>query len=67
MVAAFMAAANTGVTKTPIGSTLVVSEMAGFRLLPTTLIATVIAFMLTSEVGLIHSQRERDVVGEDAE
>ena len=37
MIAAFMAAANTGVTKTPLGSTLVVSEMAGFRLLPTTL------------------------------
>jgi H+/Cl- antiporter ClcA len=67
MVAAFMASANAGVTKTPIGSTLVVSEMAGFRLLPTTLIATMVAFMLTSEVGLIHTQRERDVVGEEAE
>src|SRR3954463_2576073 len=65
MIAAFMAAANTGVTKTPLGSTLVVSEMAGFRLLPTTLLATVTAFILTSEVGLIHTQRERDIVGED--
>ena len=67
MVAAFMAASNTGVTKTPLGSTLVVSEMAGFRLLPTTLLASVVAFVLTSEVGLIHTQRERDVVGEDAQ
>jgi len=66
MVAAVMAAANTGVTKTPIGSTLVVSEMAGFQLLPTTLIATVVSFVLTSEVGLIHTQRERDVVGGEA-
>jgi H+/Cl- antiporter ClcA len=66
MVAALMAAANTGVTKTPIGSTLVVSEMAGFQLLPTTLIATVVTFVLTSEVGLIHTQRERDVVGGEA-
>ncbi len=66
MVAAFMAAANTGVTKTPLGSTLVVSEMAGFRLLPTTLIAGVVAFVATSEIGLIHTQRERDVVGGDA-
>jgi H+/Cl- antiporter ClcA len=66
MVAAFMAAANTGVTKTPLGSTLVVTEMAGFQLLPTTLIAVIVSFVLTSEVGLIHSQRERDVVGEDA-
>ena len=67
MVAAFMASANAGVTKTPLGSTLVVSEMAGFRLLPTTLIATVVAYVLTSEVGLIHTQRERDIVGEAAE
>jgi H+/Cl- antiporter ClcA len=67
MVAAFMASANAGVTKTPLGSTLVVSEMAGFKLLPTTLIATVVAYVLTSEVGLIHTQRERDIVGEAAE
>jgi H+/Cl- antiporter ClcA len=67
MIAAFMAAANTGVTKTPLGSTLVVTEMAGIQLLPTTLIAVIVSFALTSEVGLIHSQRERDVVGEDGE
>ena len=65
MIAAFMAAANTGVTKTPLGSTLVVSEMAGFRLLPTTLLATMVSFVLTSEVGLIHTQRERDTVGDE--
>ncbi len=65
MVAAFMAAANTGVTKTPLGSTLVVSTMAGFRLVPTTLIAAIVAFVATSEIGLIHTQRERDVVGGD--
>jgi H+/Cl- antiporter ClcA len=65
MIAAFMAAANTGVTKTPLGSTLVVSEMAGFRLLPTTLLATMVSFVLTSEVGLIHTQRERDAVGDE--
>jgi H+/Cl- antiporter ClcA len=67
LVAAFMASANAGVTKTPIGSTLVVTEMAGFRLLPTTLLATMVSFLLTSEVGLIHTQRERDAVGEPAE
>ena len=66
MIAGFMASTNVGVTKTPIGSTLVVSEMAGFRLLPTTLLATFVAYILTSEVGLIHTQRERDVVGEEA-
>lgn len=63
MVAALMAAGNAGVTKTPLGSTLVVSGMAGMRVLPTTLLATVVTFVLTSEVGLIHSQRERDPIG----
>jgi hypothetical protein len=29
------------------------------RLLPTTLLAALVALMLTSSVGLIHSQRER--------
>jgi hypothetical protein len=33
--------------------------MGGIHLLPTTLLAAVIALLLTSEVGLIHSQRER--------
>ena len=65
MVTAFMAATNAGVTKTPIGSTRVVTEMSGIRLLPTTLLATMIAFILTSEVGLIHTQRERETIGED--
>ena len=63
--AAVMAAANVGVTKTLLGSTLVVTEMGGLRLLPTTLLAATIAFILTSEVGLIHSQRERTPREED--
>jgi H+/Cl- antiporter ClcA len=60
LCAALMAAANVGVTKTLLGSTLVVTEMGGFQLLPTTLIAALVSFFLTSEVGLIHSQRERE-------
>ncbi len=59
MCAALMVAANVGVTKTLLGSTLIVTEMGGIHLLPTTLVAATIAFMLTSEVGLIHTQRER--------
>jgi H+/Cl- antiporter ClcA len=62
MMAAFMAATNVGVTKTPLGSTLVVSEMAGLRVLPTTLLAAVTALLLTSQVGLIHTQRSREGV-----
>jgi len=57
--AALMAAANVGVTKTLLGSTLVITEMGGIRLLPTTLLAATIAFLLTSQTGLIESQRER--------
>jgi chloride channel protein, CIC family len=60
IVAALMAAINTGVTKTPIGSTIVVTEMAGLRVLPTTLIACIITLLLTSEIGLIETQQRRD-------
>jgi len=62
---ALMAAANVGVTKTPIGSTLVVTEMAGMRLLPSTLLASVVSLFLTSRVAMIETQRERE--GEFAE
>jgi H+/Cl- antiporter ClcA len=60
LMAALMAAVNVGVTKTPIGSTIVVSEMAGLRLFPTTLIAALVAMVLTSPISLISSQRERE-------
>lgn len=60
LMACLMVAINVGVTKTTIGSTLVVTEMAGLHLFPMTLIAAVVALLLTSEVGLIHSQRERE-------
>jgi H+/Cl- antiporter ClcA len=66
LMAALMAAANCGVTKTPLGSTLVVAEMAGLRLLPPVLIASMVSLVLTSEVALIHSQREREAPGERA-
>ena len=61
LMAALMVAINTGVTKTPLGSTLVVTEMAGLPLLPTTIVAAIVSLLLTSEVGLIHSQRRRSV------
>jgi H+/Cl- antiporter ClcA len=59
LMAALMVACNVGVTKTPLGSVLVVTEMAGLNLLPSTLIAAVVALVLTSHVGLIDSQRRR--------
>ncbi len=59
LVAGLMVAANVGVTKTPIGSTLVVTEMAGMALLPTTLIAALVSLVLSSQVDLIESQQRR--------
>lgn len=59
LMTALMVACNVGVTKTPLGSVLVVTEMAGLTLLPTTLIASFVALVLTSNVALIDSQRRR--------
>jgi H+/Cl- antiporter ClcA len=63
LAAALMAATNVGVTKTLLGSTLVVTEMGGLHLMPTTLLAATVALMLTSPIGLIESQRERLPMG----
>ena len=57
---ATMAACNVGVTKTPLGSALVVAEMAGLRLLPSTFLASVVALFLTSRVSMIEAQRTRE-------
>ena len=56
---ALMAAVNTGVTKTPLGSTLVVSKMVGLALVPSTAIAAVLALLITHRSGILSSQRER--------
>lgn len=59
LMAACMVATNVGVTKTPVGSTLVVAKMAGLQLLPSTTVAAIVSMLLTSEVHLIASQRTR--------
>lgn len=58
-IAACMVAVNVGVTKTPFGSSLVVAEMAGLRLLPPVLLAAIVALFLTSRVAMIETQRAR--------
>ncbi|MGB6057782.1 MAG: chloride channel protein [Microthrixaceae bacterium] len=63
LMACLMIALNVGVTKTPLGSTLVVTEMAGLTLLPVTIIAAVVALVATSSVNLIDTQRARDLKG----
>ncbi|HZQ85581.1 MAG TPA: chloride channel protein [Acidimicrobiales bacterium] len=59
LMGALMVACNVAVTKTPLGSVLVVTEMGGLHLLPTALIAAVVSLMLTSNVSLLESQRRR--------
>lgn len=59
LMAGCMVATNVGVTKTPVGSTLVVAKMAGLQLLPSTTLAAIGSMLLTSRVSLIASQRER--------
>lgn len=58
-VAATMVAANVAVTKTPLGSTLVITEMSGLALGPVTLIGALTSLVLTSPIGLIDNQRRR--------
>lgn len=48
-----------GVTKTPLGSTMVVTEMAGIALLPTTIVAAVVTLFLSERVHVIETQRDR--------
>ncbi|MCB0221951.1 MAG: chloride channel protein [Chrysiogenetes bacterium] len=59
LMGALMAAINTGVTKTPLGSTLVVTAMSGVHLLPTTLTAALTTLLLSGRISLISSQRPR--------
>ena len=59
LMACAMVAACVGVTKTPIGSTLVVTEMAGLTLLPVVLVAAVVSIVASERVHLIETQRAR--------
>jgi H+/Cl- antiporter ClcA len=59
LVVAAMVSANVGVTNTALGTAVVVTEMAGLHLLPTTLFAALLALALTPRLGLIGSQRSR--------
>jgi H+/Cl- antiporter ClcA len=61
-MAACMVACNVGVTKTPLGSVVVVAEMAGLPILPPALVAALVALVLTSRVSMIETQREREGV-----
>jgi H+/Cl- antiporter ClcA len=59
LMAGLMVALCVGVTKTPVGTTLVVTEMAGLALLPVTIIAAVVALLATTPLAMIDTQRSR--------
>ncbi len=63
LMVALAVALCVGVTKTPLGSTLVVTQMAGLALLPTALTAALISLLLTSQASVIETQRERSPAG----
>jgi H+/Cl- antiporter ClcA len=63
LMAALMAGLNAGVTKTPIGSTLVVTRMANIHLMPTTLLSAVVATAVSKPMTLIATQRARSDSG----
>jgi H+/Cl- antiporter ClcA len=67
LVTCGMVAACVGVTKTPLGSTLVVAGMTGYASLPLLLVAAIISFLLTRPVTHFRSQRPRSLVAARAE
>jgi H+/Cl- antiporter ClcA len=60
LAASMMVACNTGMTKTPLGSALVVSEMTALTLVPPLVIAALVSLCLTTRVTFIEGQRHRD-------
>jgi H+/Cl- antiporter ClcA len=59
VLTALMAATNASVTKTPIGSALVVCGMMASPTLPTTLVASLTAWLIGGRLGLMTGQQER--------
>lgn len=55
-----MAACNVGMTKTPLGSTLVVAQMTGIQMFAPVLLASLVSLVLSSRVSFIGGQRHRD-------
>lgn len=63
LVTCGMVATCVGVTKTPLGSTLVVAGTTGYALAPMLLIAAITSFVLTRPISHFRSQRPRASVG----
>lgn len=62
LMAGLAVALCVGVSKTPVGSTLVVTGMTGLTLLPMAIAAAVVALVVSNRTTLIESQRPRELV-----
>jgi H+/Cl- antiporter ClcA len=56
-----MAAVNVAVTKTPISTTVILTTLSGFSILPLLLVASFVSFICTTRVTLIRTQRSRSI------
>jgi H+/Cl- antiporter ClcA len=56
-----MAAVNVAVTKTPIATTVILTTLSGFSVLPLLLLASFVSFLCTTRVTLIRTQRSRSI------
>jgi len=54
-----MAAVNVAVTKTPVSTSIILSVLSGTAMLPVIVIASFVSFVLTSNIAMIGTQRER--------
>ncbi|NEQ96089.1 MAG: chloride channel protein [Cyanothece sp. SIO2G6] len=55
-----MAAVNVAITKTPISTTIILTVLSDTTILPVIAIASFTSFLLTSNVGLLKTQRARE-------
>jgi H+/Cl- antiporter ClcA len=56
-----MAAVNVAVTKTPISTTVILSTLSGFSVLPLLLVASFVSFLCTTRIAVIRTQRSRSI------
>ena len=54
-----MAAVNVAITKTPISTTVISSVLSDTTILPIVAVASFTSFLLTSNIGLLKTQRSR--------
>ena len=54
-----MAAVNVAITKTPISTTVILSVLSDSAIVPVIIIASLVSFLLTTQLSLIKTQRSR--------